>query len=80
MGKIFRLTGVPARMSVPTEAERAEIEAGLRAQGFVAWDAMERQGSSPVWHVNNARAQGSRSYDLRVMAGTLEVLARPREA
>lgn len=79
MGKIFRLTGVPAKMSVPTPAETAEIEASLRAQGFVAWDGIERQGTA-VWHVDNARAQGSRSYDLRVIGATLEILARPREA
>ncbi|MDZ4375238.1 MAG: PepSY domain-containing protein [Phenylobacterium sp.] len=60
----------------PTPAERTQIEAKLRAEGFVRWDDIELEDDNGLWEVDDAKMPDGRKFDLRLKPGTLEVVSR----
>lgn len=60
----------------PTEEERTDIEAKLRAEGFTRWESIELEDDESVWEVDDAVGADGREYDLDLKPGTLEITKR----
>lgn len=58
----------------PNPEERVQIEAALRALGYVSWQEIELDDG--VWEVDDARTETGEKYDLKLRPGTLEVISR----
>lgn len=58
----------------PTTAERAAIEAFLRAQGYSSWEEIELDDG--VWEVDDAIASDGKKYDLTLSVSPLAITKR----
>lgn len=61
----------------PTTAERAAIEAFLRAQGYSSWEEMELDDG--VWEVDDAVASDGKKYDLTLSVSPLAITKRDED-
>ncbi|ODT89165.1 PepSY domain-containing protein [Phenylobacterium sp. SCN 70-31] len=60
----------------PTPQERTQIEAKLRAEGYVQWDDIELEDDNGLWEVDDAKTADGRKFDLRLKPGSLEIVSR----
>ena len=60
----------------PTPQERTQIEAKLRAEGYVQWDDIELEDDNGLWEVDDAKTKDGRKFDLRLKPGSLEIVSR----
>ncbi len=58
-----------------TNSDRSSVASVLRANGFVAWEEIERDDGH--WEVDNARHHSGRVYDLDIVGG--RIVRRERE-
>lgn len=61
----------------PTDAERAGLEAALRAAGYEQWDDIELDDG--VWKVDDARTADGRKFDLKLNPETLALVEREED-
>ena len=61
----------------PTARERSQIEAALRAHGFIRWGDIELDDG--MWEVDNAVTRDGRRYDLELSRRSLGIVDRDRD-
>lgn len=61
----------------PTTAERAAIEAFLRAQGYSSWEEIELDDG--VWEIDDAVASDGKKYDLTLSVSPLAITKRDED-
>ena len=60
----------------PTPQERAAVEQGLRANGFVSWEEIELDDDGPRWEIDDAVARDGQRYDVELDVRTLRIVRR----
>lgn len=63
----------------PTPEERTQIEQVLEREGFVTWSKIEFDIDDNYWEVDDANTADNVEYDLKLAAGTFEIIERDRD-